>query len=128
MAMPRYVVFLGLLTFPSLAMGLISLITGSWVWTAVTGGPLCPGLCSSQPCRSNLIVQRTARGRRELVRAHCDPTSLSEENDDYRSNTSTMGKRAPDHMCKGATMAFIPERSTGTLALMSSARYEVRPG
>ena len=37
MAMPRYLIALGLLVFVIVAMGLISVVGDSWVWSAATG-------------------------------------------------------------------------------------------
>lgn len=36
MAMPGYLIVLGLLALVIVAMGLISVISGSWVWSAAT--------------------------------------------------------------------------------------------
>jgi hypothetical protein len=37
MAMPRYLIVLGLFALVIVAMGLISVISASWVWSAATG-------------------------------------------------------------------------------------------
>ena len=37
MAMPRYLVALGLFALVIVGMGMISVISGSWIWSAATG-------------------------------------------------------------------------------------------
>ena len=37
MTVPRYLIALGLLVFVIVAMGLIRVVSGSWVWSAATG-------------------------------------------------------------------------------------------